>query len=292
MEQVTFAGIDVSKDELAVALRPSSEFWTVPNNAMGIQEAVSKLAAYELTRIVLEATGGYELGLTEALVKAQLPVILANPRKTRDFGRAMGKLAKTDKIDAHVLAHYAEAVGPEARILTEAQQKELAYFLSRQRQLVEMLTMEKNRIKNCPSTNVRAKIQAHIDWLEAEIKQINKDLDGLVQNTPEWKNKDALYRSVPGVGPIVAKALIAYLPELGQLNRKEIAALAGLAPFNRDSGKLRESPFVALYGCNCRFKVQPHHQNLLRATYRCRQTRKSGHNSLHAKDAHYFEQHG
>jgi transposase len=239
MEQVTFAGIDVSKDELAIALRPSSEFWTVPNNAMGIQEAVSKLAAYELTRIVLEATGGYELGLTEALVKAQLPVILANPRKTRDFGRAMGKLAKTDKIDAHVLAHYAEAVGPEARILTEVQQKELAYFLSRQRQLVEMLTMEKNRIKNCPSTNVRAKIQAHIDWLEAEIKQINKDLDGLVQNTPEWKNKDALYRSVPGVGPIVAKALIAYLPELGQLNRKEIAALAGLAPFNRDSGKLR-----------------------------------------------------
>jgi len=239
MHQEMFVGIDVSKDELTIALRPTKESWTVPNSSLGIEETVNKLHACKPTRIVVEATGGYETALTDALIKARLPVILANPRRTRDFARAMGRLAKTDKIDSHALAHYAEVIGSEARIMTEVQHKELSHLLSRQRQLVEMLTMEKNRIKNCPSKTVRSRIRSHIDWLESEITQINKDLDDMVQTTPEWKQKDELYRSVPGVGPVVAKALIAYLPELGTLNRKQIAALAGLAPFNRDSGKLR-----------------------------------------------------
>jgi len=239
MNVLATIGIDVSKDRLDVAVRPTGEHLTAANTLTGIEELTHKLTGFSPRLIVLEATGGYETNLTAALIKEELPVVMVNPRQVRDFAKAIGRLAKTDQIDADVLAHFGEAISPQIRILPDKQQHELSMLLSRQRQLVDMLTMEKNRIQNCPSQKVRQSVQAHIDWLNNQIKHIKKELDNFIQDTPAWRDKDKLYRSVPGVGPIVSAALLAYMPELGTLNRKKVAALAGLAPFNRDSGKLR-----------------------------------------------------
>jgi len=188
--------------------------------------------------IVLEASGGLELAVVGELAAAQLPVAVVNPRQVRDFARSTGQLAKTDALDARVLALFAERVRPPLRELPDQQTRELQALVSRRRELVEMLTAERNRLLSAPSV-LRKRIARHITWLERELKQADRDLDQALRNSPLWREQEDLLRGVPGVGPVLCATLIASLPELGRLNRREIAALAGVAPLNRDSGTLR-----------------------------------------------------
>jgi transposase len=199
---------------------------------------LSRVEALQPTLVLLEASGGLEIPLVAALANAHLPVVVVNPRQVRDFARATGKLAKTDSLDAQVLAHFAEAVRPDPRPLPDVEAKALAALLARRHQLVAMLVAEKNRLgKALPS--VRSRIQTHITWLERELEDTDDDLQTMLRQSPLWCEKENLLRSVPGVGPQLALSLLAYLPELGTLDRKRIAALVGVAPFNRDSGPFR-----------------------------------------------------
>ena len=232
-----FVGIDVSKDRLDVALRPSAERWAVANDDAGIATLVDRLRALTPALIVLEATGGLELPLTGALA-AGLPVVVVNPRQVRDFAKATGQLAKTDALDAAVLAQFAEAVRPALRPLPDAAMQELSALLARRRQLLEMRTAEQNRL-GMALPPVRKGIRAHIAWLERHLAQTDDDLARAIRESPVWRERDDLLRSTPGVGPVLARTLLASLPELGTLNRKQIAALVGVAPLNRDSGTLR-----------------------------------------------------
>ncbi len=233
-----YVGIDVSKAQLDVAVRPSAKHWQVENNEKGIAKLVDQLSAFPPTLIVLEATGGLETDVAVALAAAQMPVAVINPRQSRDFAKSTGELAKTDKIDGGVLAHFAEAIRPEPRRMPDEQARELQAILVRRRQLVEMLVAEKNRQKQARSV-MQVRIQDHIEWLEQELADIDKDLHQRLQDCPVWREKDELLQSVKGIGPVTSTTLLAELPELGQLNRKQIAALVGVAPFNRDSGKMR-----------------------------------------------------
>lgn len=232
------AGIDVSKDSLDVALQPGGEAWRTPNEEAGIVGLVERLSALHPTSVILEATGGFELPLTGALLAAGLPATVVNPRQVRDFARATGQLAKTDAIDARVLARFGEAVRPPLRPLPDEATQELAALVVRRRQLIEMLTAEKNRLR-LAARAVRRDIQQHIRWLERRLSDLDGDLAQQVRSSPRWCEQDDLLQSVPGIGPISSASLLAQLPELGQLNRKEIAALVGVAPLNRDSGTLR-----------------------------------------------------
>lgn len=233
-----FVGIDVSKACLDVAARPQNKRWGVANNEPGIESLVASVKETRPTLIVLEATGGLEMPLVATLAAAELPVVVVNPRQVRDFAKATGTLAKTDTIDADMLAWFGEAVRPEVRPLKDSQAQELAALITRRRQLVDMLTAEKNRLNTAPR-RVRKDINAHIRWLEKRIKDVNDDLGKSVRQTPAWREKDNLLQSAPGVGPVLSVTLLAALPELGLLNRRQIAALVGLAPFNRDSGQSR-----------------------------------------------------
>jgi transposase len=188
--------------------------------------------------VILEATGGFELPLVGALLAAGLPVTVVNPRQVRDFARATGQLAKTDAIDARVLAHFGEAVRPELRPLPNEATRELAALVARRRQLIEMLTAEKNRLR-LAARAVRRDIEQHIRWLERRLSDLDGNLAQQVRSSPNWRARDDLLQSVPGIGPVSSVTLLAQLPELGRLNRKEIAALVGVAPLNRDSGTLR-----------------------------------------------------
>ncbi len=230
-------GIDVSKAQLDIALRPDGRF-VVPNDETGIVHVVERLRALPVALIVLEATGGLELPLIGALVAAGLPVVVANPRQVRDFAKATGKLAKTDPLDAQILAHFADVIRPLPRPLPDEQTQALAALLARRRQLIEMLTAEKNRLGSAPHL-VRKRLKAHVTWLEREVTQTDRELALAIHESPVWREKDDLFRTVPGVGPGLARTLIVDLPELGTLNRKQIAALVGVAPLNRDSGTLR-----------------------------------------------------
>jgi transposase len=233
-----FVGIDVSKAQLDVAVRPSGETWTVAHDEAGLSALVARLRGLAPTLIVLEATGGLEVVLAGALATAALPVAVVNPRQVRDFARSTGTLAKTDRLDAQSLAHFAEALRPQPRPLPDAQAQELSALLQRRRQLVEMLTAEKNRLP-LAARRVRPQLQAHITWLQQQITQFDDDLRALVRSSPLWRAKDDLLRSAPGVGPVLATTLVAALPELGTLTRQQIAALVGVAPLNRDSGTFR-----------------------------------------------------
>jgi transposase len=237
-EVLVFAGIDVSKARLDVALWPRGERWSMTNDEFGIAQAVDRLRAVKPVLVVLEATGGLELSVTGALAAATLPVVVVNPRQVRDFAKATGELAKTDAIDAGVLARFAEAVRPEVRLLPDGCTQELRALLARRRQLVEMLTAEKNRLGSAPGS-IKGEIRDHICWLERRLKRTNDSLAQALRSSPIWRAKDDRLRSAPGVGPVLATTLLADLPELGRLNRKEIAALVGVAPFNRDSGNQR-----------------------------------------------------
>ena len=233
-----FVGIDVSKDRLDVALRPSGDRWAVANQESGVAALVTHLALLFPTLIVLEATGGLEAPLTGALAAAGLPVVVVNPRQVRDFAKATGKLAKTDTLDAAVLAQFGEAVRPALRPLPDAATQALSALLARRRQLIEMLTAEKNRLGSA-SPPVRKGIRAHITWLDRQLARTDDDLAQAIRESPVWREKDDLLRSAPGVGPVLATTLLAGLPELGTLTHKQIAALVGVAPLNRDSGTLR-----------------------------------------------------
>ena len=232
-----FVGIDVSMAKLDIAVRPTSEIWQVSNDKAGIESLVSKLKALNPSLIVIEATGGIEIPVVGELGKEGLPIVAVNPRQVRDFAKATGRLAKTDAIDAGIIAHFGEAVHPELRPLKDEQTLKLDALISRRRQIVEMLVMEKNRLRSAP-VHVRKNISQHIKWLEKCLSGINKELEDFIKSSPMWMEKADLLQSVPGVGPVFSATLLAELPELGTLNRKSIAALIGVAPLNKDSGKL------------------------------------------------------
>ena len=239
-----FVGIDVSQNSLDVAELPETaemaeaKVWTTLNEQSAIDELVGRLLTISPQLIVLEATGRLEIDAAGTMAAAGLPVIIVNPRWVKSFARAAGILAKTDKIDARVIARFAEKMRPAPRPLKDAQTQELQALLSRRRQVVEMLTAEKNRLKRAPIRIIK-NIDTHILWLEQSLKEINKDLNRSIRSTPIWCVKDQIIQSVPGVGPVLSITLLAELPELGTLNRKQIAALVGVAPFNCDSGAFK-----------------------------------------------------
>jgi transposase len=238
VDPTCFIGIDVSKATLDLAVRPTAEAWRVPNEDAALPRLVARLRALAPARIVLEATGGYEHPVVAALAAAGLPVVVVNPRQVRDFGRSCGQLAKTDRIDAALLALFAERVQPELRPLPDEAAQALDAFLTRRRQLVEMLIAERNRL-GFAKRPIRRDIDQHIRWLEKRLQDVDRELAAAVQASPVWRATEDLLRTVPGIGPVVSRTLLGELPELGQLNRKQIAALVGVAPHARDSGTLR-----------------------------------------------------
>ena len=239
MAEGPFVGIDVSKDHLDLAIRPGGPATRHPYDETGLAGLVARLSAERPALIVVEATGSLESPLVAALAVAKLPVAVVNPRQVRDFARAIGKLAKTDAIDAEVLARFAEAVRPEVRPVPEEKARELTALLSRRRQVVEIRVAERNRLRTAAVTAVRADLEAHLAYLDDQVGRLEGQLDQAIQDSPAWKAKDELLRSLPGIGPVVSRTLLASLPELGTLGRGKIAALVGLAPMNRDSGTLR-----------------------------------------------------
>jgi len=237
-EEAVCIGVDVAKSTLDLAVSNSKETRQFQNDHEGIISAASYIAGLNPTIIILEATGHFEMPLAAALQTSRLPVVIVNPRQVRDFARATGQLAKTDSIDARILALFGLQIKPEIRLLPDQKAREMGSLLSRRRQLIEMLTSEHNRALQADDT-VRPGIKIHIRWLEKAISAINDDLDRQIRNSPSWREKDDLLKSVPGVGRVVSTTLLIELPELGQLNRRKIAALVGVAPLNRDSGTMR-----------------------------------------------------
>lgn len=233
-----FVGIDVAKARLDIAIHAPARTWQVDNSDAGISAVVQTLRELEPTLIVLEATGGFELAVVAALVAAHLPVVVTNPRQVRNFARATGKLAKTDKLDAALLAQFGATLRPTPRALPSEQDEQLTALLVRRRQIVDMLTVEQNRLHTVRAP-MHLDIQEHIAWLRSKLAKLDDEIDDFIQTTPLWHAKDELLQSVPGIGRITACTLVAMLPELGTLNRQEIAALVGLAPINKDSGKKR-----------------------------------------------------
>jgi transposase len=230
-----WVGMDVAQHQVEIAVRPSGEQWCCATDDAALAALAARLQVLAPTLVVLEATGGLETRVASHLGAAGLPVAVVNPRQVRAFARALGRLAKTDTLDAQVLAHFAAAVRPAARPLPDAATQELSALLARRRQLVEMLTAEKNRRARA-APRLQAQLAEHIGWLEARLRELDRDLDQAIRESPAWRTREALLRSVPGVGPTLSTTLLAQLPELGTLNRKQLAALVGVAPLNRDSG--------------------------------------------------------
>ena len=242
-----FVDIDVAKAELVVSIVPSAERFTVENDERGVRTLVERLRAIPLTLIVLEATGGYELLAVAALAAAALPVVAVNPRQVRDFAKATGQLAKTDRIDADILARFADVVRPAVRPIANDDAQELEALLTRRRQLLEMLQAERNRtgqVFGKGKRGVRKSLKNHISYLERELRMTDTDLGDMIKASPLWRERDELLQSVPGVGPVLSRTLLADLPELGQLSRRAIAKLVGVAPLSRDSGTMRGRRFV------------------------------------------------
>jgi transposase len=239
-QQDLFVGIDISKASLDLAVLPGDCSFSVPNDDNGIKQAISKLALLGQPRAVLmEATGGLERRLLAALAAVGLPVIAVNPRNVRDFAKSLGLLAKTDRIDARVLALFAERVRPACRPLPDEETRTLQDLIVRRRQMLDMLVAEQSRLALADVSKIRREITRHIDWLKKRIHIIDYDLDQTIKNSPAWQAKSDLFTSVPGVGRVTALTIVGQLPELGTLTHKQIAALVGIAPFNYDSGTLR-----------------------------------------------------
>jgi transposase len=238
-----FVGIDVSKASLEVGVRPEGKRWSAANDEMGIHDLVETLRQLGPTLIVVEATGGLQTMVVAELAAAHLPVAVINPRQVRDFAKATGRLAKTDAIDADMLAHFGEALRPEVRGLKDEDAQLLTALMTRRRQIVDMLTAEKNRLLMAPR-QIRKEIQENIDWLQSRLKVMNGQISDAIKQNPVWSGKDAILRSAPGVGPVLSVSLLAGVPELGKLNRKQLAALIGVAPLNRDSGRYQGSRSV------------------------------------------------
>lgn len=242
-----FVGVDVAKAELVISSMPTNERWTVGNDERGVRTLIERLRALAPQLIVLEATGGYELLCVAGLAAAGLPVVVANPRQVRDFAKATGQLAKTDRIDADILALFAERVRPAVRPLPDADAQELDALLARRRQLLEMLQAERNRLGQVFGRGkqpVKKSLKTHIAFLERELRIADTDLGEMIRHSPAWRERDDLLQSVPGVGRVLSLTLLADLPELGHLSRREIAKLVGIAPLSRDSGTMRGRRFV------------------------------------------------
>ena len=233
-----FVGIDVAKARLDIAVRPTTEQWAVRNDEADIEQLVARLKELAPALVVLEATGGLEIPLAAALTAAGVALAVINPRQARDFAKAVGQLAKTDALDAQLLARFAEAVRPAPRPVPDEQAQALAALLARRRQIIGMLVAEQQRLGTALPT-VRPRIETHITWLRQELSELDTELHETIRRSPVWREKEQLLRTVPGVGPVLAMTLVADLPELGQLGRKQIAALVGLAPLNCESGLLR-----------------------------------------------------
>jgi transposase len=240
-----WVGIDVAKDHLDVHVRPTGLAFRVANDEAGIADLVGRLQHLPPTALVLEATGGYEIPVVAALAAAGLAPAVVNPRQARRFAEGVGRLAKTDPIDAAVLAHFAEAVRPEPRPVPDADARALSDVLARRRQLVHMRVSEQHRLPTAAGA-IRKNIQRHLDYLDRQLRALEADLAQAVQASPAWRARDELLQSVPGVGPQVSRTLLAELPELGTASGRQLAALCGLAPFNRDSGR-RQGP-RSIYG--------------------------------------------
>lgn len=238
MSESVFVGIDIAKAQLDVAVRPGDDVFAVSNDEESVNKLAKRLGKLGAERVVLEASGGLEIAVVAVLAASGLPVVVVNPRQVRDFARATGTLAKSDPIDARILAWFGEALRPEVRALKDEQTQALEALLKRRRQLIAMLGAEKNRLAMAPKA-IRRDIKSHIRWLERRLKDIDHDLSGAVKDSPLWRVRDDLLQSAPGVGPTLSLSLIASLPELGKLSGRKISALVGVAPFNRDSGTLR-----------------------------------------------------
>lgn len=238
MERI-YVGVDVAKDRLDIHVRPSGDAFVVARDHEGLNDLVERLRGLSPALVVLEATGGFEVTVAAALSSAGLPLAVVNPRQIRDFARSTGRLAKTDALDAAAIAHFAEAIQPEPRALPDDRSRELGELVARRRQVIDMMVAENHRARELRNPRLRKRIARHVAALQKELAEIEKDLDDSIRGTPIWRERDDLLRSVPGIGNATARTLLADLPELGSLDRKQIAALAGLAPFNRDSGKLR-----------------------------------------------------
>lgn len=231
-----FVGVDVSKATLDVASWRSNEYRRFQNDPTGIQELIDWLKILQPELIVLEATGGLELPFVAELAYEKMPVAVVNPRRIREFARSIGQLAKTDKLDAKVIAHFGAATHPEARKLPTNDEEKLTALITRRRQIIEMLTAEKNRLHSA-RFSMKERIELHLSWLESELRDLDNEITKFIHQSPIWKEKDKLLRSVPGVGPVTSATILAMLPELGTLNRRKIAALVGVAPVNKDSGR-------------------------------------------------------
>jgi transposase len=233
-----FIGIDVSKERLDVAVRPGDESFSLKNDDEGVAELVRRLGALQCERVVLEATGGYERLATASLQDAGLPVVVANPANVRAFAKAIGQLAKTDRLDAILIARFAEAIRPELRPLPDAAARDLRDLLARRRQIIEMIVAERAR-QVAVSKRIREEIREHIQFMAKQLKQVDRDIDEQIQQSPSWRKKEDLLRTMKAVGPVLSRSFIALLPELGTLSHKQIASLVGLAPHSRDSGASR-----------------------------------------------------
>ena len=233
-----FVGIDVSKKVLDIAVLPDGTQWSVPNTPQGIDELVAALGPLAPVLVVLESTGGLQRAVVAGLAAAQIPTAVVNPRQVRDFAKASGRLAKTDRLDAEVIARFGMAIRPRPTRLPDAEAQALEAQLERRRQVVTMITAEKNRLSSTVGP-VRKDIQRHIAWLGKELRKLDEELSKRIQRNPVWREREDLLRSVPGVGPVLGMTLLAEVPELGELGGKQIASLLGVAPFNRDSGTLR-----------------------------------------------------
>jgi len=272
MHEEVWVGVDVAKAHLDVCVLPGDESWRTSNNEVDIAELTQRLQALEPRGVILEATGGLEQALVVALLDAGVPVHVMNPRQMRDFARAIGRLAKTDKLDAAVLALFGQTVRPEPRELPDEATQTLKALVARRHQILEMLVMEKIRRQQAPK-RVRKSIDVNVAWLKKLLQDIDDDLDATIRSSPVWREKDDLLRSVPGIGRVVSSVLMAGLPELGRAARRKLAALVGVAPFNRDSGLMRgrrtiwggrSAVRVALYQA---VLVATRHNALIRAFY-------------------------
>jgi transposase len=239
-----FVGIDVSKERLDVHVRPGGESFAVSRDGKGLEELVERLRTLSPILVAVEATGGFETIVAAAIAGATLPLAVVNPAQIRHFAQAIGKRAKTDPIDAGVIAHFAEAVRPVPRALPNEAARLLAELVGRRRQIIEMTVAERQREKHASNVRVRKSLVRHITVLEKELNQIDRDIDGLVRGSPVWRAKEDLLASVPGIGKILARTFLAELPELGTLGRREIASLAGLAPYTRQSGRWRGKSMI------------------------------------------------
>jgi transposase len=275
----SIVGIDVAKDRLEIAVWPEETHWQVDNHAAGLTTLVERLQPLRPRLVVMEATGGYEREAAAALAAAQLPVAVVNPRQVREYAKAMGRLAKTDALDALVIAQFAEAVHLEPRPVPSEQASDLTARLQRRRQLIEMRAAEKARLHQVRSTAVRTRIKAHLAWLDTELAEVDRDLSAVIEASPVWRQRDELLQSVTGIGPVVSLTLLADLPELGTLSRGQVAVLVGVAPLNCDSGTKRGSRHIwggrarvrqtlylaALSASRYNPVIQPFYQRLLAA---------------------------